>query len=247
MSVVTRLIRTGFAWLVGGTATMVMSLVAVACAAVPRWRGASHRVARQWGRFCLWCAGCPVRTDGLDGLDPSGRFVVMANHQSALDIPVLIGVLPARWSTVFWAKKSLFRMPFLGWAMAALGHMPVDRINRLSASGLVVETAERATGAASVLVFPEETYGSDDRLLPFHRGGFVLAIKTGLPILPVGIRGTRSALPPSGRVLSPCPISVRFGAPIPTADVPISDRERLTERTRAAVARLAGVPPDSGT
>jgi 1-acyl-sn-glycerol-3-phosphate acyltransferase len=247
MSVVTRLIRTGFAWLVGGTATMVMALVAVACAAVPGWRGASHRVARRWGRFCLWCAGCPVRTEGLDELDRSGRFVVMANHQSALDIPVLIGVLPARWSTVFWAKKSLFRVPFLGWAMTALGHMPVDRINRLSASGLVVETAGRATGAASVLVFPEETYGSDDRLLSFHRGGFVLAIKTGLPILPVGIRGTRSALPPNGRVLSPCPISVRFGAPIPTADLPISDRERLTEQTRTAVARLAGVPPESGT
>jgi 1-acyl-sn-glycerol-3-phosphate acyltransferase len=244
MSVVIRAARTGFAWLIGGAATTVMSLAAVICAAVPAWRGASHRVARQWGRLCLWCAGCPVRTEGLAELDRSRRYVVMANHQSALDIPVLIGVLPARWRTVFWAKKSLFRVPFLGWAMRALGHLPVDRINRLSAGGLVAETAGRATEAASVLVFPEETYGPGDDLLPFHRGGFVLAIKTGLPILPVGISGTRSALPPDGRLLSPGPISVRFGTPIRTAGVPISDRTLIAGRTRTEVARLAGIPPD---
>ena len=235
---VARFVRTAFAWLVGVPATVSLALLAVAFAVVPRCSIVTFRVARLWGRVCIWATGCRVRIEGLDSVDLDGRYVVMANHQSALDIPVLMGVLPAYWRTVVWAKKSLFAIPFLGWAMRALGHLPVDRINRETASRLVSESASRASHTKSILVFPEETYGPGEQLLGFRRGGFVLALKTGMPILPMGIVGTREVLPPDGRLLSPADIVVRFGEPIVTAGLTISDRELLTERTRAAVAEL---------
>lgn len=236
---VARVVRTAFAWLVGGSATVFLSLLAVAFAMVPGCHILTFHVARLWGRICVWGTGCPTRVEGLDAIDCSARYVIMSNHQSALDIPVMIGALPAEWRTVFWAKKSLFKTPFLGWSMRALGHLPVDRVNRETAASLVSETAGRASDAKSVLVFPEETYGPGGTLLPLRRGGFVLALKTGLPILPVGIAGTRTVLPPDGRLLSPADIVVRFGEPISTAGLTISDREDLTGRTREALSELA--------
>ena len=89
-----------------------------------------------------------------------------------------------------------------------------------------------------MLVFPEETYGPGDRLLPFQRGGFVFALKTRLPILPVAVLGTRPALPPDARLVAPTTLTVRFGEPIPTAALGVSDRAALTEQTRAAIERL---------
>ena len=91
----------------------------------------------------------------------------------------------------------------------------------------------------SLLVFPEETYSPDGRLLPFQRGGFVLALKMGLPILPLGISGTRTALPPGGRLLRPTTLVLRFGEPIPTKDLGISDRRQLMEQTRDIIERLS--------
>jgi len=236
--IIARIIRTVFAWFVGGTATVVLTLVGLAFTVVPGCRIVMFHMARFWGRICIWGTGCQMRVEGQDAVDLRGRYVVMANHQSALDIPVLMGVLPARWRTIFWAKKSLFVIPVLGWAMRALGHMPVDRINRVTAATLVTRSADRASDAKSILVFPEETYGPGDELLAFRRGGFVLALKTGMPILPVGVQGTRRAMPPNGRLLAPSEIVVRFGEPIATSGLTISDREALMERTRVAVADL---------
>ena len=237
-----RVFRSAFAWANGIAATVFFTLSGLAMSAVPGGRLLQHRLARSWGRVCIRGAGCPVRIEGLDRIDPEGRFVVMVNHQSALDIPLLIGAMPAEWQTVFWAKESLFRVPVLGWAMRSLGHMPIDRVNRRTAGRMLAASAERAADCRSVLVFPEETYSRDRGLLPFQRGGFLLALKTGLPILPVGIAGTREALPPGRHVITPTTLVVRFGEPIPTVGLAVSSRQPLSERTRLAIADLADVP-----
>jgi 1-acyl-sn-glycerol-3-phosphate acyltransferase len=108
---------------------------------------------------------------------------------------------------------------------------------------MLAETLRRIEDGRSVLVFPEETYGPAGRLLPFQRGGFVFALKTRLPVLPVAVLGTRSALPPGSRLVSPTTLTVRFGEPIPTADVSVAERAALTERTRAAIERLCREGP----
>jgi 1-acyl-sn-glycerol-3-phosphate acyltransferase len=169
------------------------------------------------------------------------RYIIMANHQSALDIPVLMATLPARWRSVFWAKKSLFKIPVLGTAMRSLGHMPVDRVNRLKAGQMLSDSRHRIRDTRSTLVFPEETYGPADDLLPFQRGGFLLALKTGIPILPVGVTGTRVALPPDGRLVTPTRLGVRFGQPIATTGLTVGDRDDLMDRTRTAIRELLAI------
>ena len=230
--------RTGWAWLIGALATVGCTLPALLIVRIPGGDPVVHRMARLWGRLCVLGTGCPVRVEGLARIDPSCRYVVMANHQSALDIPVLMAVLPAAWRTVFWAKESLFRVPVLGWAMRLLGHMPIDRVNRSLAGRTIAETLRRVEDGRSVLVFPEETYGPEGRLLSFQRGGFVFALKTRLAVLPVAVLGTRSTLAPGSRMVSPSTVTVRFGEPIPTAELGVTDRATLTERTRAAIELL---------
>ena len=235
------ILQTATAWVTGGLATAGLTPPGMVIASVTRSSTLVFRMARLWGRICVWGTGCPVETRGLGRIDPAARYVIMANHQSALDIPLLMAVLPAEWRTVFWAKKSLFKIPILGAAMRGLGHMPVDRENRLQAPQMLSDSLHRLEDTRSLVVFPEETYGPGERLLPFRRGGFLLALKTGMPILPVGVRGARDALPPSGRLISRTKIEVRFGVPIATAAMSISDRIELIERTRTAIEELSGL------
>jgi 1-acyl-sn-glycerol-3-phosphate acyltransferase len=234
-----QVIRSAFAWSTGIVATVSCTLLGLFVTAFPGGQLLQHRLAGLWGRICIWASGCPVRVEGLERIDPDSRFVVMVNHQSALDIPLLIGVMPAEWQTVFWAKESLFRVPVLGLAMRVLGHMPIDRVDRQTAGRMLQESTERVAGQRSVLVFPEETYSREPGLLPFRRGGFVLALKTGLSILPVGVTGTREALPPGRHLITPTTLTVRFGDPIPTAGLGVSSRQTLSDRTREMIEDLA--------
>lgn len=236
------ILRTAIAWVVGGVATVGLTLPAMVIAFVLGPRLVIFRMAKLWGKACVWGAGCTVGTVGLEDIDLGHRYVVVVNHQSALDIPVLMSVLPAEWRTVFWAKKSLFNVPVLGWAMRTLGHMPVDRLNRRTAGQTLVQSERRTEGQRSLLVFPEETYAAEGESKPYQRGGFLFALKTGMPILPVGVWGTRVALPPNGRLLSPTQLKVRFGAPIPTTDLPVSSRQDLTDRARGVIEALSGPP-----
>jgi 1-acyl-sn-glycerol-3-phosphate acyltransferase len=221
-----------------GSVTAILGTVAAAIGAVSQ-RGAA-RVAHLWGRVCLVLIRAPLTCEGLRHLQPDRRYVIMANHESSLDIIVLLTALPASVEPRFLAKKSLFTIPFLGWAMRAAGFVPVDREDRSTASATLAETLEEVERGGSPLIFPEETWTTDGRLLPFARGGFILALKSGLPILPVGLEGPRLVLPPNAGVVCPGPVSVRIGEPIPTEDLAISSRGDLMARTRAEIDRLRG-------
>ena len=232
-----RVLHSGLAWAVALPATAVLG---TAAAVVGGGGDRALGIARAWARLLLAASGCRLEVRGRDLAASCGVAVVMANHQSALDIPVLLVAMPAELRTAFWAKDSLFRVPFLGRAMRAMGFVPVDRSRRRSAVSVIASSLELVRGGRSVLVFPEETYGPPEELLAFQRGGFVLALKTGLPIVPVGIRGTREALPPDARMVSPARLEVRVGTPIATAGRGTSSRSELVEETRDAIALLAG-------
>ena len=225
-------------WAVLVPATAAYATVAVVAVGLARSPLPGLRVARAWGRLCLRLAGCALRVDGRERIDPGARYVVMANHQSNMDIPALLAALPVQLQTSYWAKESLFRVPFLGAAMRAMGFVPVDRVNRSSAAAMFAASLQLVRDGRSPLVFPEETLAPDDDLLPFQRGGFLMAIKSGLPVLPVGVKGTRDVLPPGSRRFKPGPVRVRIGEPIPTADLKVTEREELAERVRAAVDGL---------
>ncbi len=221
-----------------GLATVALGATAVAVGLVSQ-RGAA-RVAHAWGRLCLRLIGVPVSVEGREHLATDARYVIMANHESSLDIPVLLSALPASLEPRFLAKKDLFGIPFLGWAMASAGFIPVDREDRSTAPATLARTLEEIRRGGSPLVFPEQTWTTDGGLLPFARGGFLVALKTGLPILPVGLEGTRLVLPPNRGVLRPRTIVVRIGEPIATAGLGVSRRNELMARTRREIDRLRG-------
>ena len=226
-------------WIVAIPATVLFASGGSLVALVPRWRASAPWFARTWGRLLLRVAACPVRVEGLERVDTAGRYVIMPNHESALDIPLLLATLPIELRTAFWAKTSLFSVPFLGMAMRSLGFLPVDRVNRRAAVPMFYDSMERARGGRSVLVFPEETFGGEE-LLPFQRGGFLFALRTGMPILPVGIEGTREILPPGSKTIRRGRVVLRFGRPLETAGLGVGDRERLTEAVREAMEALRG-------
>jgi len=221
-----------------GLATAVLGSVAALAGLVSQ--RAAARVTHLWGGLCLRITGVPVVVEGLDHLDDGERYVIMANHESSLDILVLLAALPPSVELRFLAKKSLFAIPFLGWAMKSAGFIPVDREDRSTAAATLSQTLDEVERGGSPLVFPEETWSIDGRLLPFARGGFLVALKSGLPILPIGLEGPRQVLPPNEGVIRPQPVTVRVGEPILTQSLGVSRRAELMARTRREIDRLRG-------
>jgi len=208
-------------------------------------------LGRMWARLVLLVVALPLHVEGAENIDIGERYVIMANHESTIDIPALLAALPPRLGTRFLAKKSLFTVPFLGWAMRAMGFVPVDRADRSTAVGMFRKAVGKAQHGQSLLLFPEETRTHDGRLLPFQRGGFLLALRSRLPILPVGIEGARLAMPAKSWVIRPgTQVTVRFGEPITTEEWAATGRRELTALTRQTMDRLRGprghIPDEPG-
>jgi len=197
-----------------------------------------YPLARLWGRVLLGCSGVRLDVDRSPQSGQAGPCIFMSNHQSLFDIPVLLATLPGQ--TRFLAKKSLVRIPIFGWALRAIGFISVDREDRSRAPEVFAAATDRLRHGFSVVIFPEGTRTRDGDLLPFKRGGFLLALRVGCPIVPIGIEGSRRVQPRSSFVIRPGRVSVRYGEPVPTAGFGVGDRNELMRRVRAAVASLAG-------
>ncbi len=194
--------------------------------------------ARWWARGVLLGGFVRLRHEGRERVPRGEPVVFMANHESWLDIPALLAAIPVQ--VRFLAKKSLFKVPFLGWAIAAMGFIPVDRENRREAVRSFEEAAARIRRGRSVLLFPEETRSMDGNLLRLQRGGFLIAIKAGIPIVPVGIEGAGRCLGKHNYLIRPGTVIVRFGDPIPTAGRGVTEKGVLMERVRVEMERLRG-------
>jgi 1-acyl-sn-glycerol-3-phosphate acyltransferase len=194
-------------------------------------------IARRWGRGLLLFSGVRLRVRFEVPLAPRQSYVFLANHQSYFDVPALLPAIPA--DVRFAAKKSLFRIPIFGWALTVGGFIPIDREDRSSARRAFAAATARLKGGDSVLFFPEGTRSRDGRLGPFERGGFLLALKSGLPIVPVGIAGSHAVMPKGRFAVAPGVIRVRFGAPLAVEAYGLSRKEELVAEVRARIAELA--------
>jgi 1-acyl-sn-glycerol-3-phosphate acyltransferase len=186
--------------------------------------------------FWITRAGLPfggvrVVVHGLDRL-PRGASIVMANHSSNLDPPVLIPLLPGR--VVIYLKASLMRIPVLGYALRLAGDIPVTRDGSVEGAKAASAAAQRELKRGSCLVvFPEGTRSRDGLLLPFKKGPFFLAMESGAPVVPVSIVGAARMLPKGSVNLKSGTISVTFHAPLHPADY--SDKEDLMAAVRKAI------------
>jgi 1-acyl-sn-glycerol-3-phosphate acyltransferase len=221
--------------------TAGMAVISLICSLRDRGGRAQHRLAQQWSRMLL--AVCFVRceVEGAEKLDPNTSYVVVANHSSYMDIPVLYGAIDLQLR--FFAKKGLFSIPLLGWHLVRAGHLPVVRGDARASLKSMSDGARLIRERhISVLLFPEGGR-SEAKIRPFKEGAAYIAIKAGVPVVPVGLMNVRGVLPMHSLLLRPAKVKVHVGAPIDTSAMTPHDRGRLNELLQEQVAELAGELP----
>jgi 1-acyl-sn-glycerol-3-phosphate acyltransferase len=184
-------------------------------------------------RMALAIAGVRARLENEENI-PAGPCLFMANHTSAVDPVTVFVMIPRR--IAFMAKKELFRMPLIGWAMQKAGFIPVDRSSREAAAASADVAVEQLRAGQSMVIYPEGTRSPDARLLPFKRGGFLMAIRGGRPVVPMTITGAERVLPKGAMWIRPGEIWLRFHPAIDVSGYGEGDREGLLKRVREAIA-----------
>lgn len=199
-----------------------------------------YRWQRGWARGLFKLCGIEVEVQGAEHMSPDGAYVIVANHASYMDIPALFATLPKL--PQFMAKSELSRIPFLGAALRAGRHVLVSRGNAGTARSSLDTAAEHLKAGAAILMFPEGTRSTKDAIGRFKTGAFRLAKLGDIAILPVGISGTRYVLPKHGRLIKRHRVSVHIAAPLSAAEVRDTPLNQLSERTRALLSELSGLP-----
>jgi len=193
-----------------------------------------HRHARLWSRIGLLVAGVRVRVEGLELIPRDQPLIFMGNHQGNFDILALFLAIPQRFNWL--AKEELFKVPVFGLSMRRAGYIPLNRGDGRDSLRSLEAAAAKIRAGASVIVFPEGTRTLDGSLLPFKKGGFLLAGKAGVPIIPFTINGSRQINPRNRIELYPGTLTIRFGAPLVPQGSGGRQREELMEQVRQAIA-----------
>lgn len=194
-------------------------------------------VPRAWSRWMLRAAGVRVVLENEEVIEPGVPQVVIANHVSWFDVPVLAAHLPGPY--VFVAKKEIEKTPFFGRAVRACGHIFIDRKDRSQAVESLARARRRLeTDGPSIIMFPEGTRSASGELQRFKKGAFVLAIQTNSDVVPAAIFGSRAVMRKGSLWIRPGTIRVRFGKPIPVEEYSVDGRDRLTDRAWESLAAL---------
>ena len=219
------------AWLVPWTIVMGTLAIITACFETEGHR--THKVARVWARLILIVSRIKVTVEGLSNIDPDKSYIYMSNHQSNFDIPVMLAYLPVQFKWL--AKAELFKIPVFGRGMRGAGYISIDRSNRKAAVQSLKEAASKIQNGASVLIFPEGTRSLDGKIRPFKKGGFVLAVESGVPVVPMAIQGTFPIMPKNRILIKPGPVVLEIKEPIDTAGFTRKTKDVLLEKVRDTI------------
>ncbi len=220
--------------------TLLFGPLVILASAVDRDAKLAYKLALAWVQVNLWIAGVWVAVEGRENVDSSRQYVFMSNHRSNADIVAIAWALQdfqLRWV----AKKELLRVPIFGWGLKALKNIIIDRSNREEAIRSYALARERISRGISVMVFPEGTRGAGTDLLPFKKGGFVLAIETGTPIVPIAVRETTAVLARRGWKIEKGRVQVFIGRPIETSGCSVEEKDRLIRQVGSAIRAM--LPP----
>ncbi|MBI4479074.1 MAG: 1-acyl-sn-glycerol-3-phosphate acyltransferase [Acidobacteria bacterium] len=221
-------------WIVLGT--IAAATLGIAALLVMPKSPALDRIKKTWARWILAVAFVSIRVRGSENIASDRTVLYCSNHLSYLDPPALIVALgnPVR----FLAKVSLFRVPFLGWAMRCEGDIPIERDHPRAAVRSLDRAAQAARGGTSFVVFPEGGRSLDGKSQPFLSGAFRLAIEAQVPVVPIAIRGSREALRPGSLLIRGGTVQIGIGKPIPTDGLTGRDQEALSRRVEQVIQAM---------
>jgi len=216
--------------------TIFLSIIALIVSFFDKKGERIHKIARFWAKLHLFFSGICVSIKGQENI-PEPPCIFMCNHQSALDIYSLLAYLPLSFRWV--AKRQLFNIPFFGWAMKKAGYISLDRENPREALKAIEKAAEKIRDGTNIIIFPEGTRSIDGTLLPFKKGVFSLALQAGVPLVPVGIRGTCNLQPKGSLVpVKKGLIYINIGKPIFILEKKASEKNRIMADVRESIERL---------
>lgn len=194
-----------------------------------------HKIGRIWARCILAASNIKVTVKGLSNLRPGTSYIYMSNHTSNFDIPVLQAYLPVQFRWL--AKVELFQIPIFGHAMKRAGYISIDRSNRESAIESLRQVAKTIKNGVSVIIFPEGTRSRNNLIQPFKKGGFVLAVDSGVPIIPVIIHGTWDIMPKNRMFVKPGNVVVEIKKPIESSHYSRETKDELMNTVRNVILK----------
>lgn len=221
-------IAIAFYTLILGTPAVFLSFFFPGSDIVP-WFG------KLWTWLILKTAGARVSIEGMDHIDQGKTYIYISNHLSNIDVFVLVNKLPAK--TRILAKRSLFYIPIFGWSLFLAGYISVKRENQPGLLKSFAKVAEKIRKGRSVLFFAEGQRSPDGKIQPFKKGAFLIALKAGVPIVPISISGSEKIMPPNTPIIKPGKVNVLIGRPIEVRDYSIRQIEELMNKTHQEISR----------
>ena len=219
----------------GVAITAFMSFWSVVFSVFPAADNKIHKVASLWAKILLLICDTKVKVIGEENLLRGKPQIFMANHQSDFDILISLAYIPVQFRWI--AKKELFAIPIFGAAMRSAGYIEIDRSDRGKAIHSIEEAALSIQRGKSIMTFPEGTRSRDGEIKSFKQGTFHLAIKSGVPIVPVSIIGSGKIMPKRSLRIKPGQIKMVIGKPIEVENFYIEKRQELIEKVRNEIIK----------
>jgi 1-acyl-sn-glycerol-3-phosphate acyltransferase len=229
------MIRSALLVTFGVAITGFISFWCIIYSILPNSENRIHKIANLWAKILLIISNTKVEIIGTENILRDKPQIFMANHQSDFDILIVLAHIPGQFRWI--AKKELFNIPIFGAAMKTAGYIEIDRNNHERAMQSMDEAALRIREGKSVMTFPEGTRSRDGEIKPFKQGAFHLAVKSGVPIIPVSIIGSGRIMPKRSLKITPGKVKLVIGKPIEVKNYSIENRLELINSVRAVIIK----------